>query len=176
MKHRIAVGMTTVAVAAGMTFIGVGSASAAAKPSAACKASGSSTIKPGLTGTAQNQTSTLSGKLTNCTGSGGVKSGSFKGTLHAKNVNCGSLSKPNASFGSGTMNVTWNTKKTSTATVTVKTASPVGTFKLTGKITKGQFAGHKISGTFKADLKHLTGNCVTTPLTKIPFSGSSSVS
>jgi hypothetical protein len=175
MKQRMAVAITAVAVAVGTAFVGVGTASAAT-PSAKCAAKGTSTIKPGLTSTPTNQTSTLSGTLSGCTGSGGVKSGKFKGTLHAKQVNCTSLSKAGASFGNGTMTITWNTAKTSTATVSVKTGSPVGTFNLSGKITKGQFAGHKVSGTFKADLAHLTGNCVQTPLTKIPFTGSSSVS
>jgi hypothetical protein len=175
MKQRMAVAITAVAVAVGTAFIGVGTASAAT-PSAKCTAKGTSTIKPGLTPTPTNQTSTLTGSLSACTGSGGVKSGSFKGTLHATGASCSSLSKAGASFGKGTMTITWNTKKTSTANVSVKTGSPVGTFLLSGKISKGQFAGKAVSGTFKADLAHLTGNCVSTPLTKIPFTGSSTVS
>jgi hypothetical protein len=181
MKHRIAVGMTTVAVAAGMTFIGVGSASAAAKPSAACKASGTSTTTPGLTNTAANHTTKLTGKLTACTGSGGVKSGAFNGSMKG-NGSCLTLAKKGSVVGKGTLTIKWNTNKTSTASVTLKSnggglsgSNVVAHFALTGKVTKGQFAGKALSGSFTGHFPLKPGLCTSSPVSKIPFSGTSKV-
>lgn len=179
MKQRIAVGITTVAVALGTAFIGIGTASAATG-SAACKANGTSTITPGLDGTVVPQTTKLSGKLSSCTGSGGVTSGTFAGTVKGSG-SCASLIKPGTVVGKGTQTIKWNNTKTSTASITVTSGGAQGTkgvFNLSGKITKGLFAGKAISGKFLGTPKFTgTGTpCSSTnPLKKITFSGTSNV-
>ena len=182
MKQRIAVGITTVAVAVGTAFIGIGSASAAT-PSASCKANGTSTISPGLGATSVPETTKLSGSLKSCTGSGKVTSGKFAGTVKG-NGSCGALVNPGTPVGSGTMKVTWNNGKTSTANITltsqgVKKGTTQGQFTLSGKVASGLFAGHSISGSFLGTPK-FTGTglpCSSTNLLKkITFSGSSTIS
>jgi hypothetical protein len=180
MKQRMAVAITAVAVAVGTVFIGVGTASAAT-PDAACKASGTSTITPGLQlGPAVPQTTKLNGKLTNCTGKGGVKSGTFAGTVKGSG-SCTTLIKPGTVVGKGTQTIKWNTGKTSTASITVTSGGAQGTkgvFNLSGKITKGLFAGKAISGKFLGTPKFTgTGSpCSSTnPLKKITFTGNSTV-
>lgn len=186
MKHRIAVGITAVAVAAGTTFIGIGNASAAAKPTAACKASGNSTTTPGLTGANANHTTKITGKLSGCTGSGGVKSASFSGSAKSpKPSGCGSLAAKGSVVGKGTETIKWNNGKTSTASITLTSqggglsgGNIIAHFGLTGKVTKGQFAGKALSGVFNGTV-HLTGTgapCTTTnPISKMTFTGSTKI-
>jgi hypothetical protein len=173
MKHRMAVAVAAIAVAAGTTFVGLGSASAAT-PSAACTANGTSHVKPGLTFTAQPETTTITGTLTACTGSGGVKSGKFTGQVKGT-TGCTQL-LGGGSVGSGTETVTWNNGKKSVAHVSITALKkPVGTFTLTGTVKSGLFANHKISGTF-AGKPNAGANCGSVPVTTITFSGKSSVS
>jgi|SRR4051812_36663053 len=127
---------------------------AAATPS--CKtAAGTATFNPplpDLTSTAKVK-GTLSavGTVGKCTG-GGVTSGKTKFTSPKSKTgaNCATLAKPDPkSKGTiGTIVITWNNKKTSTAKVfTIKqvTGSPTHA-NTTGKITAGLFVGKSISG------------------------------
>ncbi len=67
-KQRIAVVIVTAAVAVGAGFVGLGTASAAS--SATCSATGTSTLKPGPTSKPQTISTTLTGALTKCSGTG----------------------------------------------------------------------------------------------------------
>lgn len=179
MKHRIAVGITTAAVAVGTTFIGVGAASAAS-PSASCKASGSATVTPGLTTSSVAHKTVLNGKLTACTGSGGVKAGTFSGKVSGTG-SCLTLLKKDTVVGKGTETIKWSNGKTSTASIKLTSGGAQGAkgvFNLTGKITKGLFAGKAVSGSFLGTPK-FTGTgapCSSTnPINKLTFTGNSKV-
>ena len=182
MNQRIAVAVTAAAVGVGMTFVGVGTASAATAPLASCKASGTSTTTPGLTFTSAAHTTKLSGKLANCTGSGGVKSGTFSGSLKGTG-SCTSLASKGSVVGKGTVTLKWNTSKTSTVAATLTSqgggisgSNVTAKFALSGKVTKGQFAGKKLSGTFNGHFPAKPGLCQTVPVSKIAFAGTSKIS
>jgi hypothetical protein len=127
---------------------------AAATPS--CKtAAGTATFNPALPplGSTAKVKGTLTavGTVGKCTG-GGVASGKTKFTSPKSKTgsNCATLAAPaaNSKGTVGTIVITWNNKKTSTAKVfTIKqvTGSPTHA-NTTGKITAGLFKGKSISG------------------------------
>jgi hypothetical protein len=127
---------------------------AAATPT--CKtAAGSATFKPplpDLTSTKKVKSSlTAVGTVGKCTG-GGVASGKtkFVSPTSKTGANCATLAKPDPkSKGTvGSITITWNNNKTSTAKVfTIKQTTANATHaNTTGKITAGLFKGKSISG------------------------------
>jgi hypothetical protein len=124
----------------------------AAGGTSCAKGSGSATFTPPL----PDATSTKkvkdvlksSGTIGGCKG-GGVTGGTLKGVSPAsKGSNCKTLLTPTKTPTKVTLTVTWNTKKTSTIAATLSEIPkvPVTTQKVAGTVTKGLFAGSKISG------------------------------
>lgn len=172
MKRQVVSCGTVAVVAVALATVGSGAATAATKP-ASCTVAGVATITPGVSGTAANQVVKLTGTLTGCTGVAGITSGTFTGTAKGSNENCTSLFTTGSNVGGGTETITWNTKKTSTVTIAIKTASPIGNFTLSGKVTKGLLKGRSAIGALHQT--GLTGNCISTPLTVIKFSGTTAL-
>jgi hypothetical protein len=112
------------------------------------------------------------GTVGKCTG-GGVTSGhtKFKQTVKSTTgSNCSTLAKPSpTSKGTiGSLTITWNTGKTSTAaSFTVKQTKSVTTSTTTGKITSGLFVGSTITGSVKYSLP--AGACSKKPLATVTY-------
>jgi hypothetical protein len=161
---------TALALMAPVGVIAAGPASAA--PLVTCaKPSGAVTFTPGLGTTKKIQTTKFNLPVKNCTGSGGVKSGTSVGsTKGTKPENC-------ASFGSTPstttkVTITWNTGKKSVASLktTIKAAAGSLTATVSGKITSGTaFVGKTIKTKVKVTLK---GACSdASPLKKAVLTG-----
>jgi len=146
---------------------------AAAAPIVTCaKPSGSVTFVPGLGTTKRIQTTKFSLPVKNCTGKGGVKSGSSTGsTKGTTKQNCATF----ATTGKTVTNVTikWNTKKTSTAKLTtaVKAQGTAIVATVSGKITKGLFVGKILKTKVKVTIPK-TAKCTDkAPLKKATLTG-----
>jgi hypothetical protein len=147
-----------------------------------CKtAAGTATFKPPLpvvsSKTLVKGTLSAAGTVSKCTGSPGVTSGKTKFTSPKSTTgsNCTTLASPDPkSKGTvGTIVITWNNKKTSTAKVfTIKQVSKKDPTHATtkGKITAGLFVGKSISGTVLYKLPK--GACTAKPLAKVTYTGS----
>lgn len=170
--------------AALMLPVGIIAASpAGAAGGVTCKtAAGTATFKPPLPpiGSTATVKGTLSaaGTVGKCTGTPGVTSGKTKFTSPKSKTgaNCTTLASPDPkSKGTvGTIVITWNNKKTSTAKVfTIKQVSKTDPTHATtkGKITAGLFVGKSISGTVKYTLPKLACS-PGHPLAKVAYSGS----
>jgi|tagenome__1003787_1003787.scaffolds.fasta_scaffold20973101_3 hypothetical protein len=142
------------ALPAGAFLASAPGGAAAATPT--CKtAAGKATFNPPLPDltktTKVKSTLTAVGTVGKCSG-GGVTSGKTKFTSPKSKTgaNCATLAKPDPkSKGTiGTITITWNNKKTSTAKVfTIKQTPANPTIaNTTGKITAGAFKGKSISG------------------------------
>jgi hypothetical protein len=137
------IGMLTMAIAllAQVAVLTAGPAGAAALVTCA-KPSGSVTFIPGLGSTPKLQTTTFTLPITGCKG-GGVTGGSSKGSAKGTTKqSCGTFAAAGKTVTKVT--ITWNTKATSTATLTtiVSISSKTGiTATVSGKISAGLFVG-----------------------------------
>ncbi len=146
---------------------------AGATPIVTCaKPSGSVTFVPGLGKTPRIQTTKFNLPVKNCKGKGGVKSGSSKGsTKGTTKQNCTTF----ATAGKTVTKVTikWNTGKTSTAKLTTKVAAKGTALVATvsGKISKGLFAGKVLKTKVKVTIPK-TAKCTdAAPLKKATLTG-----
>jgi hypothetical protein len=164
--------VAALAIASCGIFAAPGGAAAPATKCAALK--GSVTITPGIGPVAKAQKAKATGNLTKCTptkATGG--SGTLAGTLTLpKNSSCTGLAQGKQSL-KLTATSKWKNKKTSTYALVAKTGSGstalVAT--ITGRVTKGLFAGKKVTGGIKVAL--VKGqDCVTKPVTKLTFTQS----
>lgn len=169
----------TLALTAGLGWVGSGAASAATPaPQATCTLSGQIGFAPGLTMVATNTTAKLSGTLSNCTGKGGVKSGTLTGSVPIGSQTCLSVLSPPRNLGTGTMTIKWKGGTKSIGKVTLAVGS--SDFSLNGPINKNRFKGHKFSA------PHMTAGSIipmnfhcqapATPITALTFSGPAAVS
>jgi hypothetical protein len=160
----------------------IAAAPAGAAGGVTCKtATGTATFAPALpvlkSKTLVKGTLNAVGALAKCTGSPGVTSAKTKFTSPKSKTgsNCTTLTSPDPkSKGTiGTIVVTWNNKKTSTAKVfAIKQVSKKDPTHATttGKITAGLFVGKTISGTVLYKLP--AGACTTKPLAKVTYTAS----
>ncbi len=129
-----------IALMAPLVFVS-GTAGAATLVTCA-KPSGSVGFVPGLGATPKIQTTTFTLPIKGCKG-GGVTSGSSKGSAKGtKPSSCGTFAAAGKTVTKVT--ITWNTKKTSTATLTtlVSISGKTGiTATVSGKISAGVFVG-----------------------------------
>ncbi|MGO9876608.1 MAG: hypothetical protein ACLPVY_22770 [Acidimicrobiia bacterium] len=154
----------------------VASAAGAAGGTVCATTAGTATFTPPLPILSSKATvaGTLSavGTVGKCAG-GGVTSGhtTFKQTVKSTTgSNCTTLAKPSpTSKGTvGTLTITWNTGKTSTATsFAIKQTKLVTTATTTGKITAGLFVGSTVTGTVKYTLPK--GACSAKPLATVTY-------
>ena len=126
------------------------------------KPSGTITISPGLTGTPTVQTISVVLPVKACKG-GGVTSGTSKGSIKTATINI-------STFAGGapvTLNdtITWNNHKTST--FSAKAATKISskgaiTSTISGKVSKGLFAGSSVSTVVSVKLGPLVKNAIHT--------------
>lgn len=159
-----------------MTVVGSGGGAAVAAGGTSCKkASGLATFKPALpplssSAKVKPTVTVKNAKESGCVG-GGVTSGVFSSTskFHTA-TNCSILlsGNPSPNPPSGTLKTTWNTGKTSTASVTLGTVSgqPTQTH-VSGKVTAGLFKGLTVNATLSFTPKK--GDCSTTALQSVTF-------
>jgi hypothetical protein len=127
----------------------------APKPSLSCQVTGSAQISPGITQTAEIQTLTVTTSLVNCTGTSvpgvtGTATPNTSSTTGTKPENCSSLGKKSKPVTTTGQVAHWNNGDTSTSTY--KTQLDVGTATIKGKVTAGDFAKGKITGTLAYQL------------------------
>jgi len=149
-----------------MVGIAASPASAAAVQSCA-KVTGTITMKPGLGTAAKDQTVTIKGAESGCkptATSGGT--GSFVSVFKLKQASCGTLLQGGSKF-TGPATTTWKNRKTTTYSVTYKdgTGNNVTIINMTGKATKGLFAGKKFNAGLNIDINSAKGDCTSTPFT-----------
>jgi hypothetical protein len=137
--RRIGILTMAIALLAPMAVLTAGPAGAAGGTT--CKPpTGKLTFSPGVGTTLKAQTININLPIKGCVG-GGVTGGTFKGTLKTAPTDLALLSKQAANL-KFSVTITWNTRKTSTFTATSSTTvGKIITSKVTGKITKGLFAG-----------------------------------
>ena len=137
-----------------MAFAGPAALARTTAQSTSCHLASTTSFNPGLSYSQQKTVKIkVKGKLTNCVG-GGVASAKLKGK-GGGTISCTSGTATVA------LSTKWNTGETSKATLTVD----LGAQTLSGTITSGKFAGEDITAT-NVSLTPITGNCVTSPLTK----------
>jgi len=139
------------------------------------KPSGSVTFTPGLGATPKIQTTTFTLPITGCKG-GGVLSGTSKGSAKGTTKqSCGTFAAAGKTVTKVT--ISWNTKTTSTATLTtiVSIAGKTGiTATVSGKISAGLFVGKTLQT--KVGITIPTGVCTDAkPLTKATLKGLAAV-
>ena len=146
----------------------------AAAAGTVCKtATGTATFSPALPSvkvtTKNKPTVTIkNGKLGGCT-TGGVTGGTLTATLKfGLASNCKSLLAGGATNTKGTEKITWNTKATSTVTLSLVgvTKKPTN-INATGPVTAGLFKGEKQSGVLVFTLP--AGACTSKPLSTVTF-------
>jgi hypothetical protein len=180
--RRVAVG-ATLALTAGLGWVGTGAASAAT-PQASCAFSGSMGFTPNLTqpnppATPPSTTVNLSGTLSNCKGKSGVKSGTATGTIPIGQQTCTSVIFPPRTLGTGTMTVKWKGGTSSLVKVTLAVGS--SDFSLSGPVTKNRFKGHKFNaphlapGAITPSNFHCRDDGSQVPVQAIGFSGQATV-
>ena len=178
--RHLAVG-ATLALTAGLGWVGTGVASAAT-PSVSCQTTNAfAKFAPGLSSTPAKQKETLGGKLSGCTGKAKITGGTLTGTLNSPTaIKCSNLLS--GTVGSGTEVLHYADGTSSTAKVTIKVVSS-GKFNINGSVTKGRFKGHKVTGPMALDPANPTNpgaNCgLASPpvkITQINFSGTTTVS
>jgi len=122
------------------------------------KPSGTVTFTPGITATPKIQTTTFNLPVKSCHGAAGYTSGSSKGkTVGKTKTGCANFAK--AATQATAVTITWNNKKTSSASLTTKIVPGAPnkiTASVSGKISKGQFKGKTITTKVTVTLK---GKC-----------------
>ena len=153
--------MTAMALLVPVGIVAAGPGGAAAAGTTCKGASGKITLKPGLTAKAAVQTISINLPITGCTG-GGVKSASFKGSLVTKAISTTSILKSAAPL-KLTSVITWDTKTTSNlvANSSTKIVGKIINSTVTGKISKGTFAGLTFTSKQTVTLGPLTGGKIT---------------
>jgi len=139
------------------------------------KPSGSVGFTPGLGATPKLQTTTFTLPIKGCKG-GGVTSGSSKGSAKGTTKSsCGTFATAGKQITKVT--ITWNTKKTSTATLTtlVSISGKTGiTATVSGKISAGLFVGKTLKTKVKVTIP--SGSCTDAkPLKKATLTGLAAV-
>lgn len=173
-KWLLAIGL---AVPMAITVVGSGDVAVAAPGGTSCsRSSGTATFKPPLpvSGSSQKVKPTITvkrAKTARCKG-GGVKSGTFASKSKFRTAtNCDTLlsGNPTPRPPVGTITMTWNTGKKSTAKVTLDTVNgePTQTH-VSGNVTKGLFKGKHLDATLNFAPKQ--GDCITSPLKAVTFS------
>jgi hypothetical protein len=156
------IGMLAMTVALLLPMVAFTAGPAGAAGGTTCKPpSGKLTFSPGVGSTLKAQTISINLPVTGCVG-GGVKSGTFKGTLKTAPTDLAMLAKmaSNLKF---TSTITWNTKATSTFTATSATkVGKVITSKVTGKISKGLFLGLTFSSSQTVTYGPIVGGVIKT--------------
>jgi hypothetical protein len=174
MKNRLLRISMAAALALGVgSVVAVAAApSGAAAPAQKCThLTGSATLSPGINNTARTQTAKATGKLTGCTPASGKTggSGTLSATLKITKGNCTNLAKGGQHF-TGNAKTVWKNKKTSTYALTFTTGkgktATVAT--ITGHVSAGLFAGHKVTGGVKFTVKK-GQNCLTVPVKNLTF-------
>jgi hypothetical protein len=155
-------GMFTMAIALLLPMVALTAGPAGAAGGTTCKPpSGKLTFSPGVGATPKVQTITINLPISGCVG-GGVTGGTFKGTLKTAPTDLKLLSKQAASLKFPTT-IVWNTKKTSTFTATSATKiGKVITSKVSGKISKGLFAGLTFSSSQTVTYGPIVGGVIKT--------------
>jgi hypothetical protein len=136
------------------------------------KPSGSVTFSPGLGATKKLQTTTFNLPIKGCKGTGGVTSGTSKGSAKGTTPqSCGTFAAAGKTVTKVT--ITWNTKATSSATLTtlVSVSGKTGiTATVSGKISKGLFLGKTLKTKVKVTIP--SGVCTDAkPLKKATLTG-----
>jgi hypothetical protein len=169
--RKVAVG-ATLALTAGLGWVGTGAASAAT-PLASCAISGSAAFTPSLSATATPTSAKLTGTLTGCTGKSGVKSGTFTGTMNLGPQTCGSMLAPPRPLATAPVTIKWKGGTTSVVNATLAIGS--GDFSLGGPVTKNRFKGHKCSAPhLKPTAVHpVSTDCSKVQVQSLDFSGTS---
>jgi hypothetical protein len=167
-------GVLTIAIALMAPLFSAGSAGAATLVTCA-KPSGSVTFTPGLGATPKLQTTNFSLPIKGCKG-GGVTGGSSKGSAKGTTKSsCGTFAAAGKTVTKVT--ITWNTKKTSTATLTtlVSVSGKTGiTATVSGKISAGLFVGKTLKTKVKVSIP--SGVCTDAkPLKKATLTGLAAV-
>ncbi len=162
---------TALALMAPVGVIAASPASAAALVTCA-KPSGSVSFSPGYGATPKIQTTTFSLPIKNCTGKGGVKSGTSKGkTVGKTKQSCADFAK-NAANQKTNVTITWNNHTTSKAAlktaITTKGSSLIAT--VSGKISSGAFKGKTAKTKVKVTLVGTCGDDAH-PLKKAKLAG-----
>lgn len=169
MKKLLVFG-AAIAMMAPTGFIAAAPAGAATLVTCAPPA-GSVTFTPGLGKTAKLETTTFTLPIKGCKG-GGVTSGSSKGSAKGtKKQNCVTFATAGKTVTKVT--ITWNTKKTSTATLTTTVGGGGSTLTATvsGKISAGLFKGKTLKTKVKVSIPK-TAKCTdAAPLKKATLSG-----
>jgi hypothetical protein len=129
------------------------------------KPSGAVTFTPGITKTAKIQTTTFKLPVKGCKGTKGVTSGTSNGkTVGKTKTNCDNFGA--AATQSTKVTITWNNKKTSTASLATKIVpgKPGAlTASVSGRISAGLFKGKTIKTKVTVALK---GKCTATTAIK----------
>ena len=165
-----------VLVAAALVLpVGVIASQADAVSGTSCKTtSGTATFKPALPklGSSAKVVSSVAvtnGKVGSCVG-GGVQSGAVKLTSKfSKPGNCSTLATAGSTNPTkGTETITWNTKQTSTVTLSLTGVKGHPTqAKIAGTVTAGLFKGSKETGTVGYVIPK--GACTAKPLSVVTF-------
>jgi hypothetical protein len=149
-------------------LIGVAALVAVLVPSSAsaaggCSLQGNAKVTPGLTTTAKAFKFSFGGDLSNCQGTGNVKSGRV-GATGTGSGTCASTT------GKGTSTVRWNTGQSSSVSFTFSGTGNV--LLVQGKITSGLFKGQNVKGplAFTSSTPPPTA-CASTGITAFAFSG-----
>ena len=142
-----------------------------------CTTAASATFTPGLTATPAAQKAKLSGSLSGCAGKAGIKIGSITGTLSSPGaIRCANLLQGTVASGTEVLKYKGGTSSTAHVTISVTTT---GNFSINGKVTKGRFKGHKVTGAMTLNSSGSTNtgaNCSTVAITRINFHGTTTVS
>ena len=172
MMHRARFVLVAAALMVGGTIAAQPTASATAKISCA-QAKGTWSFSPSLPrdGTSAKVTpvSTIAGSLGGCTG-GGVTSGTIKfSSPKSKNgVNCATFKRYDTVRVTGQLTVTWNTKATSKATLSLSKVKGHATQRtVLGTVNRGLFAGYRVSGLVGYTLPK--GACTSNGLKSVSF-------
>jgi hypothetical protein len=183
--RRVAVG-ATLALTAGLGWVGAGPASAAT-PSVSCQTSNAfAKLSPGLSHTAKVQKESLGGKLGSCTGKVKISGGFITGTLTSPTaIRCQDLLGTGA-LGVGTEVLHWADGTTSTLKVTIKSLpknNTLSNFTINGSVTKGRFQGHNVTAPMAVNQANQTNpgaNCglafPPVSITQVNFSGTTTIS
>ena len=135
-------GVLTMAIALMAPLVFIANTAGAATLVTCAKPTGSVAFVPGLGATPKIQTTTFTLPVTGCKG-GGVTSGSSKGSAKGTTKSsCGTFAAAGKTITKVT--ITWNTKKTSAATLTttVSISGKTGiTATVSGRISAGLFVG-----------------------------------
>ncbi|HEY3831547.1 MAG TPA: hypothetical protein VGO03_04590 [Acidimicrobiia bacterium] len=149
-------------------------ASAAAAGTSCTTTTGKATFNPPLPklGSTQTVKGTIksTGTTKGCTG-GGVKSGTITGTFKSSKAgNCQTLVSGGSGASTGTINIKWNTGKTSSGPATIKQVSGHSTeATVAGTVTAGLFKGLHSSVTVTFATSTAGGDCVHSNLKYVTF-------